>query len=123
VVNAMNDFGTFLREKRRVAGLSQRQLAERAGLDFSYISKLENGRLPAPAADTVVRLAEILGCPAEDLLSAAKKMPTGLSSGSLTDPGALRFLQEASRLRLSQEEWEQLLGKLHGLRSDEEEPR
>jgi len=118
----MNDFGTVLREKRRVACLSQRQLAERAGLDFSYISKLENGRLAAPAADTVVRLAEILGCPSEELLSAAKKMPTGLS-GSLTDPAALRFLREASRLRLSQEEWEQLLGKLHGMRSDEEEPR
>jgi len=122
VINIMNDFGTVLREKRRAAGLSQRQLAERVGVDFSYISKLENGRLPAPAADTAVRLAEILGCPAEDLLSAAKKMPTGLSA-SLTDPAAIRFLQEASRLRLSQEEWEQLLGKLHGLRSDEEEPR
>jgi transcriptional regulator with XRE-family HTH domain len=118
----MSDFGTALREKRRAAGLSQRQLADRAEVDFSYISKLENGRLPAPAADTVVRLAEILGCPAEDLLSAAKKMPAGLSE-SLTDPAAIRFLQEASRLRLSQDEWERLLGKLHGLRSDEEEPR
>ena len=118
----MNDFGTVLREKRRAAGLSQRQLADRAALDFSYISKLENGRLPAPAADTAVRLAVILGCPAEDLLSAARKMPTGLDD-SLTDPAAIRFLQEASRLRLSQEEWEQLMGKLHGLRSDKEELR
>ena len=115
----MTDFGTVLREKRRVSGLSQRQLADRAGLDFSYISKLENGRLPPPAADTAVRLADILGCPAEDLLSAAKKMPTGFSD-SLADPAAIRFLQEASRLRLSQDEWEQLLGKLQGLRSDEE---
>jgi HTH-type transcriptional regulator, competence development regulator len=111
----MNDFGTVLREKRRISGLGQRQLADRAGLDFSYISKLENGRLPPPAADT-------LECPAEDLLSAAKKMPTGFSD-SLADPAAIRFLQEASRLRLSPEEWEQLLGKLHGLRSDEEELR
>jgi transcriptional regulator with XRE-family HTH domain len=118
----MTDFGTVLREKRRVSGLSQRQLADRAGLDFSYISKLENGRLPPPAADTAVRLADILGCPAEDLLSAAKKMPTGFSD-SLADPAAIRFLQEASRLRLSQDEWEQLLGKLQGLRSDEEVPR
>ena len=49
-------------------------------------------------------------------------MPAALSE-SLSDPAAIRFLQEASRLRLSQEEWEQLLGRLHGLRSDEEEPK
>jgi transcriptional regulator with XRE-family HTH domain len=116
----MNNFGTILREKRRVAGLSQRQLADRAGVDFSYISKLENGRLPSPAAETVARLAEVLGCPVEDLLSAAKKMPANLNE-SVGQPAALRFLQEASRLRLSQEEWEQLLGKLHGLRSDQGE--
>jgi transcriptional regulator with XRE-family HTH domain len=118
----MSDFGTVLREKRRTAGLSQRQLAERVGVDFSYISKLENGRLPAPAAETVGRLAEVLGCPVEDLLAAAKKMPANLDE-SVGQPAALRFLQEASRLRLSPEEWEELLGKLRGLRSDQEEAR
>jgi transcriptional regulator with XRE-family HTH domain len=116
----MSDFGTVLREKRRVSGLSQRQLAEKVGVDFSYISKLENGRLPAPAAETVGRLAEVLDCPVEELLSAAKKMPADLND-SVGQPAALRFLQEASRLRLSKEEWEQLLGKLHGLRSDQSE--
>jgi transcriptional regulator with XRE-family HTH domain len=115
----MSDFGTVLREKRRASGLSQRQLAEKVGVDFSYISKLENGRLPAPAAETVGRLAEALACPVEELLSAAKKMPADLND-SVGQPAALRFLQEASRLRLSKEEWEQLLGKLHGLRSDQD---
>jgi transcriptional regulator with XRE-family HTH domain len=113
----MSDFGTVLREKRRASGLSQRQLAEKVGVDFSYISKLENGRLPAPAAETIARLAEVLACPVEELLAAAKKMPAGLND-SVGQPAALRFLQEASRMRLSQEEWEQLLGRLHGLRSD-----
>jgi transcriptional regulator with XRE-family HTH domain len=116
----MTDFGSILREKRRASGLSQRLLAEKVGVDFSYISKLENGRLPAPAAETVARLAEVLGCPVEDLLAAAKKMPAGLNE-TVGQPAALRFLQEASRLRLSKEEWEQLLGKLHGLRSDPDE--
>ena len=93
----MNDFGTVLRENRRLSGLSQRQLAEKVGVDFSYISKLENGRQPPPAAETVARLAEVLGCPVEDLLSAAKKMPANLNE-SVGQPAALRFLQEASRL-------------------------
>ncbi len=53
-------FGELLREKRRTAGVSQRELAAGAGLDFSYISKLENGRIPPPAADTAFAIARSL---------------------------------------------------------------
>ena len=117
----MSPFGTFLREKRRAAGISQRQLADRVGVDFSYISKLENGRLPAPAAHTVLRLAQAIECPVEDLLAAAKKMPSDLNASLTAQPVALRFLQEASNLRLSQQEWERMIGTLRALRSDRDE--
>jgi transcriptional regulator with XRE-family HTH domain len=119
LVNMTHDFATTLREKRRAAGLSQRRLAELAEVDFSYISKLENGRLPAPAAETISRMAKILNCPAEELLSAAKKMPGGLEDNLSAQPEALRFLQEASELNLSPEEWERMTGKLRELRSSE----
>lgn len=115
----MNDFATTLREKRRAARLSQRQLAELAGVDFSYISKLENGRLPAPASDTILRLAKILKCPPEEFLAAAKKMPSGMEDSLSGQPEALRFLQEASELQLSAEEWERMTGTLRELRSSE----
>src|SRR4051812_32119803 len=118
-INTMNTFGEIFREKRRASGLSQRELADRAGLDFSYISKLENGRLPPPAADTIVRLAGLLDCPSEELLSAAKKLPGELSDTLTAEPKAVRFLQEASRLQLSPDEWERLIGTLHGLRDDD----
>lgn len=123
IVNMAITFGELLREKRRAAALSQRQLAERAGVDFSYISKLENGRLPAPADDTVVRICEILGCPTDEFFTAAKKLPTELGESLVEEPAALRFLHEASRLKLSQVEWEQMLGNLHGLRGGDEERR
>ena len=120
-INIMSEFGSTLREKRRAAGLSQRKLAEEAGVDFSYISKLENGRLPAPAASTVTRFAEAIGCPPEELLAAAKKLPSNLNASVTGDPAALRFLQEASKLGLSTAEWERLTGSLHELRSPSEE--
>ena len=120
VVNMATTFGELLREKRRAASLSQRQLAERAGVDFSYISKLENGRLPAAADDTVVRICAILGCPAEEFFTAAGKLPTELGDSLVGEPAAIRFLQEASRLQLSQKEWERMLGELHGLREGDE---
>lgn len=115
----MSDFATIFREKRRAAGISQRQLADRAGVDFSYISKLENGRLPPPSAETIVRLSGILGCPSEEMLAPAKKIPTAVEDGITGEPAALRFLDDASKLKLSADEWELLRGTLHGLRSDD----
>jgi transcriptional regulator with XRE-family HTH domain len=109
-------FGTILRKKRRGAEISQRRLAELAGVDFSYISKLENDRLPPPAADTIVRMAESIGCPSEELLAAAQKLPGGLGSALSANPAAVRFLQEASILSLSDTEWEQMRGTLKSLR-------
>ncbi|MCE9562123.1 MAG: helix-turn-helix domain-containing protein [Planctomycetes bacterium] len=116
----MSTFGVILKEKRRAASLSQRQLAEKVGVDFSYISKLENDRLQAPAADTIARIAECVGCPVEDLLAAAKKMPAGLNDSLINEPTAVRFLQEASKMQLTPDEWQRLLGQLYGLREETE---
>ena len=114
----MNEFGKALREKRRQAGVSQRKLANSVGVDFSYISKLENGRLPAPSAETIARIAKAIGCPIEELFSAAKKIPNRLGNSIASEPAALRFLNEASKLRLSTKDWEKMIGSLHNLRTD-----
>ena len=112
----MKTFGEMLRECRRQSALSQRELAKRAGVDFSYISKLENGRLSAPAADTILRLTEAMGISEEELLAAAKKMPTKVNEQLVEKPAALRFLQAATRMGLSEDEWTQLSESLPGLR-------
>ncbi len=53
-------FAALLKRHRRAAGLTQEQLAERAGYSVNYISLLERGRrLPIPA--TVELLAVALG--------------------------------------------------------------
>lgn len=109
-------FAEILREKRRLAGISQRRLADAVGVDFSYISKLENGRLPPPAADTIVRIAESIGCASDELFAAAEKLPGGVGTILSRNPAAVRFLQEASSLSLDETEWEKMRGKLKRLR-------
>ena len=109
-----------MRERRRVAGLSQRQLAERAALDFSYISKLENDRLPPPAADTVVQICRVLGIPPGELLALAGKIPSKVREGVSTSAAAQDFLQEAQQMKLSDAEWRRMAGTLRRLR---ERPR
>lgn len=109
-------FGEALRTVRREANISQRALADGAGVDFSYISKLENGHLPAPAADTVVKICEVLGAPPERLLSLAGKLPTDVQEAVGSSPAAQQFMRDAQRLRITEVEWRQLSEDLRRLR-------
>lgn len=43
------------------AGISQAELAQRAGLSKSYVAMLETGRRPNPSRTTVEALADALG--------------------------------------------------------------
>ena len=56
-----------LRKKRTELGLSQEELAHRAGIDRTYISALERS-VYAAGVDVVDRLARELGLEAADLL-------------------------------------------------------
>ena len=71
-------FGEHLRGLRKRAGLSQRELAARAGIDFTYLSKIENGRVDPPGEATLRALAVALGAETEDLFARARKMPRDL---------------------------------------------
>jgi non-specific serine/threonine protein kinase len=53
-------FGALLRQYRLAAGVSQEELAERAGLSVQGLSALENGRRQAPYRHTVTLLARAL---------------------------------------------------------------
>lgn len=56
-----------LRTLRRKAGLSQEDLADRAGLDRTYISSLER-QVYAASIDTLDKIAGALGVEAFELL-------------------------------------------------------
>ena len=54
-------FGTWLRHKRKLAGLTQEELAIRAGLTTRGVAAIERGRRRQPYPHTVRALAEALG--------------------------------------------------------------
>ena len=56
----IRSFGLLLRHYRITAGLTQEQLAERAGLSTRGISDLERGMRHAPYKSTIARLTEAL---------------------------------------------------------------
>ena len=63
-------FAARLREVRRQRGLTQKELAERADLTETYLSRLESVGA-APGIDLVDRLAAALGTTVHDLLPIA----------------------------------------------------
>ena len=59
-----------LKENRRRLGITQSELAERAGLSTNYLAMIEIAR-KFPAADVLDRLAEALGISPNELFSVA----------------------------------------------------
>jgi len=86
------EFGKRLRELRKQAGMTQRGLAAEVGVDFSYLSKIENGALPPPSEKVISKLAETLNASRDELLSLAGRIPSEIGE-LLTRPEALKFLR------------------------------
>jgi len=72
---AILEFGPKLTELRRKSGLSQLKLARQANVDTSYISKLENGKMPPPSRKVLLRLAKALRVSKNELITIAGKAP------------------------------------------------
>jgi transcriptional regulator with XRE-family HTH domain len=66
VGTAVGSFGDFVRERRRSAQLSLRQLAEQTGVSNPYLSQIERG-LRKPSAHVLQQLAKALRVSAETM--------------------------------------------------------
>ena len=76
-------FGERLRELRKQKGMTQKELAEKADIGFTYVSKIETGVMPPPRGKTILALAralEVEDVVLDELFGLAKKIPSDLSS-------------------------------------------
>ncbi len=90
-------FGEKLRELRQKQRLTQRGLAGQVGVDFTYISKIENGKLSFgdfPGERLIGRMAVVLEADADELLILAEKIPEPIRRRFLERPDA--FLKLAA---------------------------
>jgi transcriptional regulator with XRE-family HTH domain len=62
----LTPFGDLLHRLRKNAKLSQRDLATRVGLDVTTLSKLENGHMEPPPAETIQRISTAINANADD---------------------------------------------------------
>jgi transcriptional regulator with XRE-family HTH domain len=111
----MDSFGTFIRDRREALRetdrrYSVRQVADRIGVQPSYLSKVERGEVAPPSEETIVRLAgelqvspdlllALAGKVSKDLLDTIRKRPLLFSEllrelRDLPDHAVLRLVRE-----------------------------
>jgi len=77
------------------SGLTLRDVASKVGGNFTYLSKIENGRLDFsdyPSAKLIRKLANALGGDTDELLLLAEKVPDEIRRRVIQRPDAFRRL-------------------------------
>jgi len=93
-----DSFGSYIQRIRRARGWTQRKVATDLGIDFTYLSKLENGRGEPPGDDTIRKLAHVLGLDPETLLALAGKVPGELRQMAQEDRDFAIFLRRLPQM-------------------------
>ena len=86
-------FGETIRSLRQERDLSQRELAAKVDVTFTYISKIENHKLDFgehPSEEMICKLAGALGEDADTLLILAEKVPPLIKQRVMERPDVFR---------------------------------
>lgn len=108
--------GDVIRRLRRDRGLTQEDLADRAGISQRTLSDIERGNIGLPRVENLRALAAALGVDTGDLLLASNYVQNQQAADAVTeraggspfdavtsDPEMVRLLTTLSRLRLTRE--------------------
>jgi transcriptional regulator with XRE-family HTH domain len=86
-------FGERVRELRKAKNLTLRDVAGKVDINFTYLSKIENGKLDFsdfPSEKLIRRLAKALGGDVDELLLLAEKVPDTIRKRVIQRPDAFR---------------------------------
>lgn len=97
----VSKFGIRLRELRKKTGMSQREVAGKVGIDFTYLSKIESGVMSPPSEKVITKLAKVLDADRDELITLAGKVPSDLSR-ILKDKEIVQILRSGNRDKLAQ---------------------
>jgi len=109
----MITFGQKIRELRKERRWTQRELAEKLNVDFSYISKIENERVDNPPSEELIRnMAVVFSVDAEELLDLAGNFDSQVLRGVVAKiPEAGVLLRRLQKSQFSQKDIQEFLQK------------
>jgi transcriptional regulator with XRE-family HTH domain len=73
------DLATLLREVRQSAGVSLKEAGPGLGVNYTYLSKIENG-VVSPSADLLSRMVKYYDADQDQVFSAARRLPPDISA-------------------------------------------
>jgi transcriptional regulator with XRE-family HTH domain len=86
-------FGERVREHRKGKNLTLRDVASKMDINFTYLSKIENGKLDFsefPSEKLIRKLAKVLNADVDELLLLAEKIPDEIRKRVIQRPDAFR---------------------------------
>ena len=89
-------FGKYLKRIRKGI-MSQRELAEKVGVGYPYISKLENDVEPPPSDDLLIKLSEALSVDAEEVFSMANRLPPNVREYLIQDISVVKVVEKLKK--------------------------
>lgn len=90
-------FPELLRRLRSQHNITQRELADKIGVDYTYISKIENEALDPPSEETLIKMAYVFGVDKYDFIMAAGKLPRDFEFVVKTDEEIQKMIKERLR--------------------------
>lgn len=82
--------------------MTQRELAAKANIDYTYISKIENHKEDPPSDETIEQMALALDYDPYEMLLEANRIPNDFKKLILSDKNIFAFLKVADKLNYKQ---------------------
>ena len=87
------EFGELLKDLRKKKGVGIKKIAKDVGLDYTYISKLENLKVN-PSSKVVKRISDYFNYDSDELMLSAGKIPKDIEEILKSNPRkAVKYLR------------------------------
>src|SRR6516225_2700957 len=110
-------FGETIREMREAQSLGLRTAAERLGISPAYLSRIERGKERPPKPELIKKIARLLGGDADLLFRLAASTDPDIAEYMNLVPNVPEFLRTAMALRLTADDFEELIKEIKRRRS------
>ena len=93
-------FGTFLRRTRKRKKLTQRALASEVGINFTYLSKVENDvpGFSSLSEPTLEKLADALDVDPDKMITRAGKIPSDVRQVLVDDFSLVKEIRDRKKI-------------------------
>lgn len=113
----MTEFAKTIQLKRKEKGMTLEELADKAGVVKSYLSKLENDRIESkPSESLLKKLSDILDLDFEQLLLLAGRMTKAIVED--LDIQKVELFRAMKGRRFTEQEYKNILAKLKKEKDD-----